>query len=132
MDIKKVGSLHSRVTPFQYFCQGESHSSKLLLRQGNVNKQVADVCKPRPKEIRIAFNQDWGIWVENDKMVLQDTDQDCLTGFCYYEILSTFFTSHNLNPTWHDADGSFNFYDEDTGLWTSLIGLVSLARENFD
>ena len=55
MDIKKVGSLPSRGTIFQYFCQGESHSRKLFLREGNVNQQVADVCTA-PRDVRIVFD----------------------------------------------------------------------------
>ena len=91
MDIKKVGSLHSRVTPFQYFCQGESHSSKLLLRQGHVNKPMADVCTAS-REVRIAFGQD-----------LHGYGRDG-------EILRSFLDNHNLVPIRLDTDsGILNF-----------------------
>ena len=129
MDIKKVGSLHSRGTIFQYFCQGESHSSKLMIRQGNVNKHVADVCKHRPRQVRVAFDKGKHINVDADTntMVLRTKDKSW-TGIRHDEILSSFLLSHNLIPTWLDVNGARETFDEDTGLWTGMIGLVSLVK----
>ena len=92
------------------FCQGESQPSKLLLRQGNVNQQVADVCTSR--EVRVAHipHKALSIKVNTETNTL---DEYPLTGpgrsdahengIPYpYEILSTFLSSHNLNPTWHN------------------------------
>ena len=125
MDIQNIGSLHSRGTIFQYFCQGESHPSKLLLRKGKVNKAVTDVCKQR--EVRIAPS----FWVDNETNIMTPwTNSDPWTGILFEEILSPFFTSNNLNPTWY-YDETVETVDEDTGLWTGRIGLVSLfAKEN--
>ena len=42
-----------------------------------------------------------------------------------HEILSPFFRSHNLIPTWHDADDARGSVNKETGLWTGVLGLVS-------
>ena len=129
MDIKKVGSLHSRGTVFQYYCQGESHSSRLLLRQGNVNKQVADVCNSR--KVRVAYNQDPGVFEVNTKTnTLVEYYRQLGPGLANLpEIMSSFLHSHNLIPTWHHANGAWGSFDEDTGRWTGIIGLVSLLQK---
>ena len=129
MDIKKVGSLHSRGTIFQYFCQGESHSSKLMIRQGNVNKQVADVCKHRPRQVRVAYDQMVKVNTYHANTMVKRTSEEFWNGYIHEEILSSFLLSHNLIPTWHGVHGSSSFFDEDTGLWTGVIGLVSLVKK---
>ena len=114
MDIKKVGSLHSRGIIFQYFCQGESHSSRLLLTQGNVNKRVADVCTTF-REVRIVYKQDppW-FELDTDTNTIVDQGSKGRDG----EILSHFLQSHKLIPTWIDYD------------WL-LDGVFHVSRINF-
>ena len=98
MDIKKVGSLHSRGTIFQYFCQGESHSSKLILRQGNANKPVADVCTTS-RDVVIAFYQNPPFFeLDSETNTIVDHGSDGRDG----EILSSFLHSHNLIPDWRE------------------------------
>ena len=92
-----VNSLRSRVTDFQYFCQGEDQSSKLQLRKGKVNKQVGEVCtSSATRQVRIAFRQDPG-------SIVVDMDTNTIVG-SHGEILTSFLLSHNLIPTWLDAD----------------------------
>ena len=119
-----VGSLHSRVTSFQYFCQGKSTSSKLFLRQGKVNKHVGDVCT-KPREVRVAFNQEPSVF-EVDTSTNTMVEYSYSPGILYtHEVLAPFFRSHNLIPIWHDANGGWGSIDTDTGLWTGVVGLVS-------
>ena len=95
-----VNSLRSRVTDFQYFCQGEDQSSKLQLTKGKVNKQVGEVCtSSATRQVRIAFRQD-------PDSILVDMDTNTIVGSHGRdgEILTSFLLSHNLIPTWIDAD----------------------------
>ena len=121
-----VNSLRSRVTDFQYFCQGESHSSKLVLRQGKVNKQVADVCT-NPRKVRVGFSQIPG-WFD------VDIATNTAVKYPYYhrgyfepehnEMLTPFLHSHNLIATWIDTHGAMESRD-DTGEWDGVVELVS-------
>ena len=128
MDIKKDGPLHFLRTIFQFTCQGESDkSSKLLLREVQVNRPVTEVC--RDSVVRMAFNQNKGVFeidVENNNTMVSYPVVDTLKNGAYAnDILSSFFTSHHLTPTWQDANGTFGWFDEETGLWTGAVGLVS-------
>ena len=106
MDIKSVGSLHSRGIHFQYFCQGQSHSSNMILRQGNVNKQVADICTT---DVRITFSWDdqritfkFDL-VTNTMIVPEYPDGHLNSHGRDADILASFLHSHNLILTWLDV-----------------------------
>ena len=77
----------------------------------------------------MAFNQDPGVFevdVENtNTMVTYPVWWSMLEGAYPNEILSSFFTSHHLTPTWQDANYTWGWFDEETGLWTGAVGLVS-------
>ena len=115
VDIKKIGSLPSRGAIFQYFCQGESHSRKLLLSQGNVNKPVADVCTTS-REVRIAFKQNppyFEVDTYTNTMVESEYPDNYYHGHGRdYEILSPFLRSHNLIPRWQDAELGRSYEEE--------------------
>ena len=121
MDIRKINTHHSRGTSVQYFCQGESRSTNLVLRQGNANKPVKDVCKSR--EIRIAFNQVPGMFEINTETMVEYHSKPGRANMP--EMLSPFLTSHNLKPTWKNAHGFWGSYDQETGLWNGIVALVS-------
>ena len=40
------------------------------------------------------------------------------------EILSTFFSSQRLLPTWHDCQHDYGTYNETLGLWTGAVADV--------
>ena len=132
VDIKKAGSLSFRGTDFEYFCQGESHSSKLILRQEKVNKQVGYVCS-NPREVRMAYTQ----YESYRRQFELDTETNTMLEYPYspwlhtpyHEMLSPFFSSHNLIPTWIDASGEGTDQSRRTkswdDVWTGKIGLVS-------
>ena len=110
---------------FNYTCQGESdESTKFHLK--HLNRPVKDVCKTQG--VRIAFNQDTDFqYLENNNAMYTDfpVSYSILFGSYPYEILTSFFTSHNLTPTWQDANYTWGSWDEETGLWTGAVGLVS-------
>ena len=78
----------------------------MLLREGNVNKQVADVCASR--EVKIAFRQN-PPWLEFDTETNTLVGSEYLDNYLnhghglHYEILTPFLLSHNLILTWLDA-----------------------------
>ena len=115
---------------FKFTCQGKSDmSSKLLLKHGHVNKSVKEAC-PMSKEIRIAFHQ-YPLAFEIDEenggtMVEMPLWVSFVYGAHDNEVLSSFFTTHNLTPTWIDNNDTWGSWDNETGVWTGgRMALVS-------
>ena len=131
MDVKKDSPTSIRSKIFQFTCQGENDKAiKLLLRQRQVNGAVAGVCKERP--IRMAFNTFEGIFeidVENGNKMVEYPWWWGLgwegAGPKAQEILSSFFKSYNLTPTWQDCNNTWGKFDEETGLWEGAVAKVS-------
>ena len=69
MNLKPDTPINLNRTVFSFTCYGDAHSqsTKLLLRSGQVNRPVGEVCNP---VIRVAFNQDEDLFLlENNTMV---------------------------------------------------------------
>ena len=139
VDVKKDGSLNLQRTIFQFTCYGEfDKPRKLLLRQGQVNRPVAEVCKDRV--VRTAFNQDGNAFQLNVEKSTHPTLGGASNHYAMfttavfyhlkygafpYDILSSFYTFYHLTPTWIDAHQSWGWFNPETGLWTGATGLVS-------
>ena len=108
---------------------GGSEAAQLFLRLGKVNQQITDLCKPI---IRMAFNQYENtllLNMEKNTMVEYPVELSILSQSAWsYEILSSFFYSQNLTPTWQDANGTWGWLDEDTGLWNGAMAMVSFMK----
>ena len=134
-------------TLFTYTCYGED--AKLLLRLGQVNRPVGELCRPR---VRMAYNIAEGklyvitgtLTFDKGTQVVQLVDKYKMldiakvlsaqgwggniavdNGAFPSEYLSSFFTSKNLTPSWHYAYQVAGSQDEQTGLWNGAIGMVS-------
>ena len=129
MDLKPDTSPDLNKTIFSYTCQGyaDSNPSKLIMRKGKVNKPAREVCQPI---IRMAFNQWEGLFevdMESGNMV-----KYVPSAYVYdlhypypYEILTSFFASQNLTPIWQDNNYNWGWFNEETGLWTGAVAMVS-------
>ena len=133
MDMKKDRILNLRRTIFYFTCQGESDkSSKLLIKQGQIDRPMAEVCKKRV--IRMAYINRSGSFhldvANNNTMVTTPG----WVGFAEYSrILSSFFISHGLTPTWQNANGDRGRFIEETGMWTGVKAMVrSTCLGGFD
>jgi hypothetical protein len=113
-------------TIFHFTCQGQPYnqSTKLLLREGQVNRPIGEVCMDRL--VRVAFNQYPDIFEvdmeNNEKMVEYPLDPG---GAWNYEILSSFFTSYGLTPNFLDCNDTWGSFNETTGEWTGAVALVA-------
>ena len=112
---------------FGFICEGDSDKShQLLLRDGRVNKPLAEVCSSRP--IRIGFNnfQDVFYVYENDTVHEYPYTWTLGKGPSDYEILKPFFHSQRLIPTWLYCDQDWGFINKSTGLPSGgTLALVS-------
>ena len=117
-------------TIFTFTCYGEagSQSTKMLLRFGQLNRTVGDLCQPT---VRIAYNNVEHIFeVRNNNMHTTTVDWSIwnilnMNGIYDDELLTSFFSSQNLTPIWQNANGNWGSFDEVTERWTGAVGLVS-------
>ena len=86
--------------------------------------------------IRMAYNHYQYIF-ELDKdnfMVEYPWDSSFEKGPRAHDVLSTFFASQNLIPTWTECNGNWGTFNKTTGLWTGAVAEVSIlfgGRLNF-
>ena len=119
----KIGG--SPNTIFNFQCPGTSshHHTLLLYKDGQVNRQIAEVCKDR--FVRVAFNQDHGLIevnTENNTMIEYPSKPGEYAH--QWEILSSFFANKRLTPIFTDCNFTWGWLDEDTGLWNSAVAMV--------
>ena len=133
VDLKTDTPLNLNRTFFNFTCYGEAdQSTKLLLMHGQVNRPTGEVCQPI---IRMAYNQDDGAFflLKKNETHFNNTMYDGWLDNGWFmdfqawpnEILSSFFSSQNLTPTWQDNNYTWGWYDEETERWTGAVGMVS-------
>ena len=121
VDMKKDGPHNLRRAIFQLTCYGESdtQSSKMILRQGQVDRTVANVCKERV--IRVAYNlMPPFIYIHENTMLEFPRTAEAPPN----EILSSFFKYNKLTPLFIDCNFDWVSIDEKTGMWQGIMGEV--------
>ena len=100
------------------------------MNNGSVNKNVSfdELCKE--KHVNIASNNEDGIFnVDPDTGELEKLPLTPYKGFSSitleWEIQHDFHTQNNIVPHWSDNNGTWGLLDEDTGLWTGAVGMVT-------
>ena len=94
-------------------------------------KSYKEICSGEKKKVNLA---DWGNWhafkVENNSMVHIARDLEYYIYARYstmlydWEVLSKFFSLHNIEPNWLHCNYTYGHYDEDLGGWTGCVGKV--------
>ena len=85
----------------------------------------------------MGFNWDYFFKVENNTLIpspqscgmSQGKGEQCIHGDATkisedWEVLSKFFSTHNLEPNWLDCNYTWGWYDEDLEEWTGCMGKV--------
>ena len=77
--------------------------------------------------IRMAYNHYPYIFEldENDSMVEYPWNWGLGRGPVAHDILSTFFASQNLTPTWKECNGDWGTFNKTTALWAGAVAEVS-------
>ena len=112
-------------TIFHFKCPGNSsHSHTLLLnKDGQVNRQIAEVCGDR--FVRVAFHEGFDVDNETNTMIEYESsiEYESLIPSYSWEILSSFFANNRLTPIFIDCK-KHGWLDEDTGLWNGAVATV--------
>ena len=130
MDLKADTKIDLSRTLFTFTCQGEADSqpTKLLLRDGKVNRPAG--CQP---VVRMAYINGWDVFAldnitGNMAEYRQIWELWQSQGIPYdYEILASFFSWYNIHAIWYNNNYTWGWFDEDTGMWTGAVGMVSFS-----
>ena len=83
-----------------------------------------DVCGGEKRRVYIGYIEYPNyLEVENNKLVEFPSINKIEIGDAYpWEVLTIFFSIHNIEPNWLDCNGVAGYYDEDLGGWTGCFG----------
>ena len=113
-------------------CQVTSNKTHGILISKEISyKNYKEICSGEPKKVNLGY---WGNWmsfkVENNSLVhIPRVPVDMAHGksssMSYdWEVLSKFFSIHNIEPNWLDCNYTSGWYDEELGGWTGCMGKV--------
>ena len=128
-------------------CQVNSRKYHQVLISKDINfESYKEICSGEPRKVNLGFNNDKALMhVDTATNTILRDPQSCgdfpfrskpnqINNPCVHgartnmafdwEILSTFFSIHNIEPNWLDCDWSWGWYDEDLGGWTGCMGKV--------
>ena len=115
-------------------CEATSNTiHDFLLSKEIPYKSFKEICSGEPKKVNLGH---WGNWwnlkVENNSLVTIEKNDNY-----YYipaktssnmaldgEVLSKFFSTHNIEQNWLHCNYTYGHYDEDLGGWTGCVGKV--------
>ena len=115
-------------------CQVTSSSTHDVLISREISyKSYTEICSGEKTKVNLGL---WGNWwnmkVENNSLVTikkdkgyyyipgQDSSNMALDG----EVLSKFFSIHNIEQNWLHCNYTYGYYDDELGGWTGCVGKV--------
>ena len=113
-------------------CEVTSNTTHDVLISKEISyKSYKEICSGEPKKVNLGY---WGNWggneVKNNSMVHISRDLDFYIPDKYssmpydWEVLSKFFSIHNIEPNWLDCGFSWGWYNPELGGWTGCMGKV--------
>ena len=114
-------------------CQVTSNTTHdVLISKENSHKSLKEICSGEPKKVNLAY---WGNWwnfkVENNSLIPLEKPtyayihgKDSSNMAIDHEVLSKFFSIHNIEQNWLHCNFSAGHYDEELGGWTGCMGKV--------
>ena len=113
-------------------CEVTSNTTHNVLISKEISyKSYKEICSGEPKKVNLGWNHEpYILEVENNTLVhLPRKPKNYIYGvytvMAYdWEVLSKFFSTHNIEPNWLDCNSTWGYYDEDLGGWTGCLGKV--------
>ena len=93
-------------------------------------KSYKDICSGEPRKVNLGYNNgDLSFKAENNTLMPYPPRNTHLYGeessFSWdWEVLSMFFSTHNIEPNWLDCNRTWGWFDEGIGAWTGCMGKV--------
>ena len=110
-------------------CEASSNTIHNILISNEIShKSYKEICGGEKKKITLGFNNIDILKVENNTL-MPFPKQSFIFGkepaMSYvWEVLSKFFSIHNLEPNWQDCGYSWGWFDKNQGGWTGCMGKV--------
>ena len=111
-------------------CQVTSNTTHDVLISKEISyKSYKEICSREPKKVNMGFRNDKENMVVENSTLMEIPKQEFIFGknsvmSKIWEVLSKFFSIHNIEPNWLDCNWSWGSYDEDLGGWTGCMGKV--------
>ena len=112
-------------------CQATSNTTHSVLIGKEIGyKSYKEICSGEPKKVNLGYNNDDLLLRVKNNTLMQ---YPALGYFLYgerskmsqeWEVLSKFFSIHNIEPNWLNCHFTWGWYDEDLGGWTGCMGKV--------
>ena len=115
-------------------CQVTSKTTHDVLINKKVSyKSYKEICSGEKKKVNLGHWGNWnGMKVESNSLVhipKKEGTEDFIHGLFSYmpydwEVLSKFFSFHNIEQNWLDCNYTYGSNDEELGGWTGCVGKV--------
>ena len=111
-------------------CQVTSNTTHDVLISKEIGyKSYKEICSRESKKVNIGFKNDLERMTVENSTLMQIPKQTFIFGqgssmSAHWEVLSKFFSIHNIEPNWLDCNGIPGHYDEELGGWTGCVGKV--------
>ena len=110
-------------------CQVTSSTTHDVLISKEVSwKSYKEICSGEKKKVNLGFVD---MKIQNNSLVVPQPryPYDYIYGIYSemsydWEVLSKFFSLHNIEPNWLDCNFTSGWYDEDQGGWNGCMGKV--------
>ena len=115
---------------FKMKCEVTSNTTHEVL----ISKQIGyrsykEICGGERKTITLGYNNWYGILKVENKTLLPYPKKSFIFGeepsmSHPWEVLSKFFSLHNVKPNWLHCGQRWGWYDKNQGAWTGCMGKV--------
>ena len=116
-------------------CQVNSNTTHDVLISKEVNwKSSKEICNGEPRKVNLGYVNEKD---EHDPFEIQNNSlvhfprepKNYMYGHSpemalNWEVLSMFFSIHNIEPNWLDCNYTYGWYDDELGGWTGCMGKV--------
>ena len=105
-----------------------SKASNVLLSRELIVPTYKHVCRGEKKKVNLGYNNIRILQIVNNTL-LHVPKQSYIFGVdpamsYVWEVLSKFFSIHNIEPNWLDCGMSWGWFDKTKGEWTGCMGKV--------
>ena len=123
--------MSSRSFVFRMKCDVTSYTTHDVLISKEISyKSYKEICSGEPKKVNLGYtNSDKRFKAENNTLIPYPPIGFYLFGEISelsfdWEVLSKFFSIHNIEPYWLDCNYTSGWFDLDLGGWTGCVGKV--------
>ena len=113
-------------------CQATSNTTHSVLISKEISyKSYKEICSGETKKVNLGYyGNSRSFKVENNSLVqIKREPEDYIHGRSSImpfdsEVLSKFFSTHNIDQNWLHCNFSSGYYDDELGGWTGCMGKV--------